>query len=420
VISGLVRASTYWFRVKAVNGLGVSLVVPMVRATTLATVPGSVKYFTSRDTKATSITLNWRAPSEDGGQAITSYLVSLFRNGIFLRSVDVSSDVSSATISDLAAATEYQFSIQAANNVGLSAPSMRLTESTLAYGAPKAPQSITLIKSTTISATISWQSGASDIPITKSSVEVSVNGLEWYEVPLPKPLTSSASLGGLIPFSSYQIRVASYNNSGRGEYAYFQFSTAAKSPEAPINLTVSALKATGFTVSWQAPAFDGGAGISGYQVDLYSAKDGWQTVGATSPEVLSYTFDGLEPNTSYSVRIRAVNRVSPSANSKGTVVRTSPSRPATPTGLTVKNQTASAGIISWNAPSNGGSQISDYQIQISSDHGANWSVLDKPANTSNVFTLKNLKTKNDYQIRVAAINSIGISGFSETLTITNQ
>jgi hypothetical protein len=117
----------------------------------------------------------------------------------------------------------------------------------------------------------------------------------------------------------------------------------------PGNLTVG--------LSWTAPANNGGATITGYNV---------QRNGVFLSNVPGVTYsDGTVTNgTSYTYTVRAVNSVGSSVDSN--TVSATPTAPATapsaPTGLTAVAGNGSVNL-SWNAPTNtGGSAITDYEI----------------------------------------------------------
>jgi len=69
--------------------------------------------------------------------------------------------------------------------------------------------------------------------------------------------------------------------------------------------------------------------------------------------------------------------------------------------------------LSWNAPSSdGGSPITDYRIQFSSNGGSSWSTYSDGTSTSTSATIPYLTNGTPYIFRVAAINSSGVGNYS--------
>jgi hypothetical protein len=64
--------------------------------------------------------------------------------------------------------------------------------------------------------------------------------------------------------------------------------------------------------------------------------------------------------------------------------------------------------LSWTAPADdGGSPITDYRIEVSSDRGQTWTLIQRPASTDTSVTIAPLASYVSYQFRVAAINIVG-------------
>lgn len=96
-----------------------------------------------------------------------------------------------------------------------------------------------------------------------------------------------------------------------------------------------------------------------------------------------------------------------------------PSVPSAPTGLSATAMSHSRINLSWTAGNDGGSAITGYKIERSTDGGSTWSTIS--ANTgSAATTYSNTRLAPDttYTYRVSAINAIGTSAPSDTATAT--
>lgn len=113
---GLTNGTTYTFTVKAVNAGGVSSASPEKTATPAVTVPGAPTLNSAIASNA-QVLLSWTAPSDNGGSAITSYIISATGK------TDQTVSASSGTVyafGGLANGTDYTFTIKAVNAAGTS------------------------------------------------------------------------------------------------------------------------------------------------------------------------------------------------------------------------------------------------------------------------------------------------------------
>jgi hypothetical protein len=65
-------------------------------------------------------------------------------------------------------------------------------------------------------------------------------------------------------------------------------------------------------------------------------------------------------------------------------------------------------VLSWNAPaSNGGSSITNYVYQYSTNNGVSWSIAASTSSTSTTYTVGGLTNGKGYVFRIAAVNIVG-------------
>jgi hypothetical protein len=88
---------------------------------------------------------------------------------------------------------------------------------------------------------------------------------------------------------------------------------------------------------------------------------------------------------------------------------TNPNAPAAVTGTAGNTEVA----LSWTAPANnGGSAITGYSIQHSSNGGYIWSEAISTGSTSTSHTVRGLTNRTAYVFRVAAVNALGTGSYS--------
>src|SRR5206468_7128011 len=94
--------------------------------------------------------------------------------------------------------------------------------------------------------------------------------------------------------------------------------------------------------------------------------------------------------------------------------------PSTPMGLTATTVSASQVNLSWTAPAdNGGSAITGYKIERSTDGGTTWStIVPNTGSASTAYSDTGLTHGTTYAYKVSAVNSIGTSPSSNTASAT--
>ena len=170
-----------------------------------------------------------------------------------------------------------------------------------------------------------------------------------------------------------------------------------RAPSAPLGVKATAGDASA-TVSWSAPADDGGAPVIAYEVIPDPAGAPVWTDGATRSVVVGDLVNG----TTYTFTVVALNRAGPGVRSNPTAAVTPMTVPSAP--LDVRIQVTNNNVtVLWKPPaSTGGSPILRYTIEIPAT-GASVDV--PPAVTSFDFT--SLSQGTNYMVVVVAVNSVG-------------
>jgi len=188
----------------------------------------------------------------------------------------------------------------------------------------------------------------------------------------------------------------------------------------PPSMQADAVSNSQINLSWTVPVHNGGSAIIGYYVER-STDNGttWSTLVADTGNTTTYSDSGLTHSTTYAYRVSAINSVGTSQPSNTVTATTLNSIPSQPIDLKATAQLLQINL-NWNKPSdNGGTPITGYFIERSTDDGNTWSTL--VANTGSADTTysdTNVFPLTTYTYRVSAINDVGTSDPSNTASAT--
>lgn len=191
------------------------------------------------------------------------------------------------------------------------------------------------------------------------------------------------------------------NRIGSGATRKFGFGAGMK-PGAPTSVVGTAGN-TQVSVAFTAPAVLGTGTIS---YTATSSPGSFTATGSSSPLVVT----GLSNGTAYTFTVTASNAFGSSTSDPSASVTpaTVPSTPSAPTATRGDTQVS----LSWTAPANNGSAITDYLVQYSSDSGSNWTTFADGTSASTTATVTGLTNGTSYVFRIAATNAFGTSAYS--------
>ena len=183
---------------------------------------------------------------------------------------------------------------------------------------------------------------------------------------------------------------------------------------APTGVSGTGISST-VSLSWTAPASNGGSAITDYTVQ-YSANSGstWTTFARAASASTSATVTGLTRGTAYIFRVAAVNALGNGAFSAASSAITPPVNATAPGQPTNVAGTADDGqaFLAWTAPNDGDSAITDYTVQYSSNGGTSWTTFSDGVSIATSATVTGLTNGTAYVFRVSATNSIGTGSYS--------
>ena len=163
-------------------------------------------------------------------------------------------------------------------------------------------------------------------------------------------------------------------------------------------------------LEWDPPAYDGGAPISGYRIEISAdRRRTWTLLARRGANTTSYYHTALPPNTTRHYRVSAVNRAGAGLPSNVDFATTDADLPGAPTGLEAEANGTSRIDLTWTAPSyTGGVPLIGYRIEVSQDAGRSWSELvPRTQSATTAYSHTGLRAGSTRHYRVSAINHVG-------------
>lgn len=430
LVTGLVNGTAYTFTVTATNVLGTSSPSAPSNSVTPATVPGAPTGVVAIP-RERSADVAFAAPASNGGNAITGYtVVSNPPGGVDLEQGSLSLN---HLVTGLTNNIGYTFTVVALNGVGpslASAPSAAVVP-----GCDSLVSTNVFCDGVESSDTGSWSltatppgaptgaaatAGITTVTVTFAApIDPGGSAISGYTVtslPAGGVDSDAGSTGlshvitGLTGGTAYTFTVTAANSYGTGPSSVASNSvTLPTVPGAPTAVVAAASNAQA-TVTFVAPASDGGSPITGYTVisDPPGGIDG--DAGTTG---LVHTVTGLVNGTPYTFTVTAINLVGTSAASKASNSVTPATVPGAPSAPVAVGGDSSAIVTLVPPVSDGGSPITGYTV-ISDPAGG---IDGNAGTTALVHSITGLTNGTPYTFTVTATNSVGAGAASAASNI---
>ncbi len=387
-VSGLANGMVYACSVTATNWVGAGAPSTAINVTPRTT-PGAPAIGAATAVKGQA-TISFTAPSDDGGSAVTGYLVSSSPGNVI-----ATGGTSPITVYGLTNGTAYTFTVAASNAAGTGTASAA-SNSVTPQPTPGAPILDSISQSgdggATVAFTAPTDAGGSAITgYTATCGTLSASGG-----------ASPIKVWGLANGATYNCSVTATNAFGTGAASgvtkitgYVQSGAVAGAPGAPTNISIT-IGSGSATIGFAAPSDSGSSAITGYKASCGSVSAN----GGASP----ITVPGLVNGTTYNCSVAAINASGTGSASIPVSIMPRGS-PAAPTGVSAIAGNASA-TVSFTAPADtGGSAI------------LNYTVTSSPGNliavgTSSPVTVSGLSNGTAYAFKVTATNAWNVGAAS--------
>ena len=423
-VTDLTNGTAYTFKVSARNPTASSTYSVASSAATPFGVPGapSTPTLTAGNT---SLTVVWAAPSSDGGDDITGYTANASYNSEVVASCEttgaatVTCDITTLTdgTTALTNGRAYSVTVTATNSAGDG------TASAAAAGTPATTPGAPSVVAGTAGdgqVIVTWElpstTGGSDL--TKHRAVATPGGAYCDTT---DGTTTTCTITGLDNGSAYTFKVTATTAMGDGTASSASDAvTPITTPGVPTSLAGTAADAS-VALTWTAPTDTGGSAITDYTVESSSdSGTTWTTFADGSGDAIidpPVSVTGLTNGTAYTFRVSAVNAAG-TGTASATASATPVTTPGTPTALSGTADDTSV-VLNWTAPTvTGGTAITDYTVESSSDSGTTWTAFSHDASTTASLRVTGLTNGTAYTFRVSAVNAVGTGTASATASAT--
>ena len=404
--SGLPDGVLEYVAVRAWNAIGGSH--PTLPAqSTPSGVPYPVQAVTVQSYNGT-LAVSWSAPVSTDGSVLTNYSLGL---GSTPSSLSWTYSTGSGTVRDfsltgLTDGSTFFVSVRAWNLNGGSSAATPVGSSP--QGIPYPVQRVALY-SMNGSLLVTWNAPASNDGSTIVNYSIGIgltpSNLVWQDQ-TGSGTVSSLVVGGLLDGTTYYVSVRAWNAIGGGNASTPTSAIPSGVPYPVTSVQVTAANGS-LKVACSAPAYDGGAPILNYSVEIGASPTSLVSYLSTgSPLVTNATLRGLPNGVTVYVSVRAWNSVGAGA--------VSGPRSATPVGvpypvrgvgLQPSNDTLS---VNWSSPlTDDGAPVSSYWVHYSSSPGGAGPTVGIPSPCACLVRLDPLLDGQAYYISIVAENSAG-------------
>ncbi len=272
-----------------------------------------------------AVSLTWSAPASNGGSPVTGYRITPYVGSAAQDPVLTGSPATSFTVAGLTDGVGYTFRVAAVNAAGTgpdSAPSAVVTPQPAPPPGPPTDVTATAGNATT---SLRWSPPVSDggSPLIGYRITPYIGGVAQTPINTGNTATTY-TLTGLQNGTTYTFTVLAVNGSGPGPESVESNPVTPAPPTvpgAPTGVT-GAPRDSAVSLTWTAPAADGGAAITSYRITPFIGANAQAPVN-TGSAATGFTVTGLQNGTAYTFTVAATNSV-------GTGQASAPSPPVTP------------------------------------------------------------------------------------------
>jgi len=388
----LLPGHLYRVRVACLSTGGQSEWSEFLAMTTQAVVPGICNAPKLQGKpRANSLHLRWNYPEYNGGAQVTDFEILMSLPDNSTREVYKGRDLD-CVVAGLQPGRPYLFQVRAYNKAGVGLWSESL-EVVSGPGVPDPPQTLQVHCKSAHSAVISW-----DEPVNNGATIIGYR-LEWQQkldaefTQLYFGSAQQYEIRGLSPATLYSFRVQAVNSAGAGPLSSIgACSTPPSSPGAVVSLRATAMT-TSIQLQWKEPICNGSEILS-YNIDLGERQ-------LSVNQIQENLVEELQPETTYRIRVQAVNAIGVGAYSAPVKVTTR-SLPPQPPKIECMNCNHNSLKLKWGEGKN--LELVQYVLEMMKETGSYCAIYH---GSNHSHKISKLSEMTEYEFRIHAVNEAG-------------
>ena len=398
-------------------------IVPTAPDTSPPTAPAGL---TATASGSSQVNLNWSASTDNVG--VAGYRVERCQGAGCTNFAQVGTPTATSfSDTGLAPSSTYRYQVRAVDASGnFSGYSAVASASTPAQSDTTPPSAPTGLSATAISSSridLGWTASTDNVGVAGYRVERCQGAGCTNFAQVAPPTGTTYSDTGLSPSTTYRYQVRAVDAAGNlSPYSVIATATTPAAtdttpPSAPTGLAATAVSASRIDLNWTAATDN--VGVAGYQVERCQGTNCTNFAQVGTPTATTYSSTGLQANTSYRFRARAVDaagNLSPySAIVTGRTLANDTTRPTAPTGLTATAVGPTGINVGWTA-STDNVGVTGYRVERCQGGGCtNFAQIATP--TATTYGDTGLAPSTTYRYRVRAVDAAGnLSTYSTAAT----
>ena len=392
--TGITVATSNYYSVLATNGTGSSPQSANSNTILNANLPDAPQGFLA--VSGSPITMSWTSAVSDA--TVTNY--KIYRDGTLHVTVGA---INSYTDSSAVAGNIYGYEVSAVSAAGEGTKSTSSTAAAVSLA--NAPAGVTATNGIT-QANVAWNASTDLGNGTTLAYKIykNTNGGSYTLLTQPSGTGTTYTDTAVTAGDTYGYKIVTVNEAGDSPQSTPATTIIGNPPTAPLTLTTTQTVPFVHDLSWSAPTNNGGSPVTNYKV----YRDG--SLITTLGNVTTYQDNTMQHIAhTHSYEVSAVNAVGESPMSNASSI-TSWDVPSATTGVTATARAGQQNELDWTAPSsNGGSPITGYRIQSSTDNITFTDVV--ASTTTQPYNHTGLTVGTTYYYQISAISAVGEGTF---------
>ncbi|PLX30775.1 MAG: hypothetical protein C0600_07515, partial [Ignavibacteria bacterium] len=366
------------------------------------TPPDPPSNLTASAVSPTKVQLSWTDNSNSESRFV---IEKQWTSTTWIRIDTVLANTTSCVVVNLQPDTEHSFRVFAANWKFESDPTNVASVTTPTF---PAPSDLAVDSVAVTSIVMHWRDNS--VNEDRFVIEQSEDGIQWAQVATTGKDTTRKRVEGLVPQKKYHFRVYAVEGTVPSGSSNVLTATTLTFPP-PLNLQATGHSSEEVALQWQ----DQTDFEEGFMIEYREENGAWLLADTVPANSSAYILGGLQPSTTYEVRMRAFTSqaTSPYSNTAQATTLLFLQNPANLSGVLMSETNI---VLTWDDNSDG---ESGFEVEHQEDNGS-WITLTTTAANVTTYAAQGLTPRTMNRFRVRAVGNQAASGYSNTVAIETR